>query len=92
MDIRIAKRTTPTAPSLDLTLCEKDRPDLQAMSRDQIRRVFEQAYSRLTLAERRVIALRGLGWSYAEIAKDLALAQTSVGALASRGRKKLKAA
>ena len=45
---------------------------------------------KLTLTERRVIAMRGQQCSYAEIAEALSIAECSVGALASRARKKLK--
>jgi RNA polymerase sigma factor (sigma-70 family) len=92
MDIHKARRATPRARDVDLALALYDgpRPDLQAADRDAIRRMFEGALPDLTLMERRVIAMRGQEWSYAEIADALDIAESSVGALASRARKKLK--
>jgi len=92
MDIHKARRATPRARDVDLALALHDgpRPDLQASDRDEIRRMFERALPKLTLTERRVIAMRGQKWSYAEIAEALSIAEVSVGALASRARAKLK--
>ncbi len=92
MDIHKARRATPRARDVDLALALYDgpRPDLQASDRDEIRRMFERALPKLTLTERRVIAMRGQKWSYAEIAEALSIAEISVGALASRARAKLK--
>ena len=93
MDIRTARRATPRAREVDLALALSDgpRPDLQAADRDEIRRMFERTLPKLTLMERRVIAMRGQRWSYAEIANALSIAEISVGALATRARAKLKA-
>jgi RNA polymerase sigma factor (sigma-70 family) len=92
MDIHKARRATPRARDVDLALALHDgpRPDLQASDREEIRRMFERTLPKLTLTERRVIALRGQEWSYAEIAEALSIAEVSVGALASRARAKLK--
>jgi RNA polymerase sigma factor (sigma-70 family) len=92
MDIRKARRATPRARDVDLALALYDgpRPDLLAADRDAIRRMFDRALPDLTLMERRVIVMRGQGWSYAQIAEALDIAECSVGALASRARKKLK--
>ena len=65
-------------------------PDLMVANQEETRRMFERAFPKLTLMERRVIAMRGQSWSYAEIAEALSIAECSVGALASRARKKLK--
>jgi RNA polymerase sigma factor (sigma-70 family) len=91
MDLRKSRRAAPRAREVDLAMALNDgpRPDLQASDRDEIRRMFEGALPKLTLTERRVIAMRGQRWSYAEIAKSLAIAEISVGALASRARAKL---
>jgi DNA-directed RNA polymerase specialized sigma24 family protein len=92
MDIHKARRATPRARDVDLALALFDgpRPDLLAADRDAICRMFERAHHSLTLMEQRVIAMRGQRWSYAEIAESLYIAECSVGALASRARKKLK--
>lgn len=93
MDIHKARRATPRARDVDLALALHDgpRPDLQVSDRDEIRQMFERALPKLTLTERRVIAMRGQKWSYAEIAEALSIAEISVGALVSRARTKLKA-
>ena len=72
MDIHKARRATPRARDVDLALALYDgpRPDLEASDRDEIRRMFERALSKLTLTERRVIAMRGQKWSYTEIAES----------------------
>jgi len=92
MDIRKSRRATPRAREVDLALALYDGPlpDLLAADRGEIRRMFERALPKLTLTERRVIAMRGQKWSYAEIAEALSIAEISVGALASRARAKLK--
>ena len=91
IDARRARRAIPRARDVVLSLAHHDghRPDLLAADRDAARRMFERALPHLTLTERRVIAMRGQGWPYAEIAEALSIAQCSVGALASRARKKL---
>lgn len=92
MDMRAGRRATRRAREVDLALALHDgpKPDLHAADRDAIHRMFELALADLTLMERRVIAMRGQGWSYSEIAEALAIAESSVGTLASRARKKLK--
>ena len=92
MDLRTARRATPRAREVDLTLALYDGPraDLQAVDRDEIRRMFERGLPSFTLTERRVIAMRGQEWSYAEIADTLDISESSVGTLASRAREKLR--
>jgi RNA polymerase sigma factor (sigma-70 family) len=92
IDARKARRAIPRARDVVLSLAHHDgpRPDLLAADRDAARRMFERALPHLTITERRVIAMRGQGWSYAEIADALDIAESSVGTLASRARKKLR--
>jgi len=92
MDIRKSRRALPLAREVVLAVahCDGPRPDLQSADRDAIRRMFERTLPDLTVMERRVIAMRGQGWPYSEIAEALSIAECSVGALASRARKKLK--
>ena len=91
MDFRKARRTVPHARDVILAVARSDgpRPDLLAADREATRLMFERALPDFTLMERRVIAMRGQGWSYTEIAKALSIAECSVGALATRARKKL---
>ena len=92
MDIRKARRAIPRAREVLLAVARSDgpRPDFLAADREATRLMFERAVPDLTLMERRVIAMRGQQWSYAEIAGALSIAECSVGALASRARQKLK--
>ena len=91
MDNRKARRAIPRAREVLLAVACSDgpRPDFLAADREATRLMFERAIPDLTLMERRVIAMRGQGWSYAEIAEGLSIAECSVGALATRARKKL---
>ena len=92
MDIRKARRAIPHARDVVLAVARSEGPLPDSLAADQeaTRLMFERAFPDFTLMERRVIAMRGQGWSYAEIAKALSIAECSVGALASRARKKLK--
>lgn len=90
-DIRKARGATPRAKDVDLALALHDGigPDLQAADREEVRRMFERTFPDLTLMERRVIAMRGQKWTFAEIAEALGTSENSASVLASRARKDL---
>jgi len=90
-DIRKARGATPRAKDVDLALALYDGigPDLQVADREEVRRMFERTLPGLTLMERRVIAMRGQQWTFAEIAEALGTSENSASVLASRARKDL---